>query len=74
MSCNFSEPWLLTIGVLQVHCSPIGEDGVGRLAVCRGLLTCCLPPVLLNSQMEGTQVNNAQTQKHVSVAFSCFYF
>lgn len=74
MSCNFSEPWLLTIGVLQVQCGPVGDDGLGRLAVCRGLLTCSLPPILLNSQMEGTQVNHAQTQKHVSVTFSCFYF
>ncbi|CAG5923171.1 unnamed protein product [Menidia menidia] len=41
-------PWLLTVGALQVECSPVREDGLDRLAVIRGLLTCCRPNVLLS--------------------------
>ncbi|XP_026199632.1 thyroid adenoma-associated protein homolog isoform X2 [Anabas testudineus] len=43
------EPWLLTVGALQAHCHPKGKDGVDRLAVSRGLLTCCRPRILLSS-------------------------
>uniref|UniRef100_A0A3P8VX30 Si:ch211-225b11.4 n=1 Tax=Cynoglossus semilaevis TaxID=244447 RepID=A0A3P8VX30_CYNSE len=44
------EPWLLTVGGLRIRCSPVpGGDTVGRLAVSRGLLTCCRPHVLLSS-------------------------
>ncbi|KAM9743067.1 tRNA (32-2'-O)-methyltransferase regulator THADA [Menidia menidia] len=41
-------PWRLTVGALQVECSPVREDGLDRLAVIRGLLTCCRPNVLLS--------------------------
>uniref|UniRef100_A0AAQ4PVQ3 Si:ch211-225b11.4 n=1 Tax=Gasterosteus aculeatus aculeatus TaxID=481459 RepID=A0AAQ4PVQ3_GASAC len=44
------EPWLLSVGALRVQCCPTGKDGVSRLAVTRGLLTCCRPSVLLSSQ------------------------
>ncbi|KAI3372852.1 hypothetical protein L3Q82_023303, partial [Scortum barcoo] len=50
------EPWLLTVGALQVQCNPVGKDGVDRLAVSRGLLTCCRPHVLLSSQVDATEV------------------
>uniref|UniRef100_A0A3B4GEH6 Thyroid adenoma-associated protein homolog n=1 Tax=Pundamilia nyererei TaxID=303518 RepID=A0A3B4GEH6_9CICH len=43
------EPWLLAVGVLRVQCDPAEKDGVARLAVCRGLLTCCRPHILLSS-------------------------
>lgn len=56
-SCFFSEPWQLSVGVLQVQCDPAVQDGVGRLAVCRGLLTCCRPHILLSSRHDATQVN-----------------
>ncbi|XP_051979593.1 thyroid adenoma-associated protein homolog [Xyrauchen texanus] len=36
-----TEPWRLTAGELRVDCRPRGQDGVDRLAVSRGLLTCC---------------------------------
>ncbi|XP_073321451.1 tRNA (32-2'-O)-methyltransferase regulator THADA [Pagrus major] len=49
-----SEPWLLTVGALQVQCSPTCEDGVDRLAVSRGLLTCCRPHILLSSHVDET--------------------
>ncbi|XP_029018026.1 thyroid adenoma-associated protein homolog isoform X2 [Betta splendens] len=45
-----SEPWLLAVGALQAQCVPKGEDGVGRLAVSRGLLACCPPPILLSAR------------------------
>ncbi|XP_041856056.1 thyroid adenoma-associated protein homolog isoform X2 [Melanotaenia boesemani] len=44
-----TEPWLLTVGALQVKCVPARKDGVDRLAVTRGLLTCCRPHILLSS-------------------------
>ncbi|XP_063753076.1 tRNA (32-2'-O)-methyltransferase regulator THADA isoform X2 [Eleginops maclovinus] len=47
-----SEPWLLTIGALQVQCCPAGSDRVDRLAVSRGLLTCCRPHILLSSHRD----------------------
>ncbi|XP_031712265.1 thyroid adenoma-associated protein homolog isoform X1 [Anarrhichthys ocellatus] len=51
------EPWLLTVGALQVQCCPAREDGVDRLAVSRGLLTCCRPSILLSSHVDATQVH-----------------
>ncbi|KAL6114197.1 uncharacterized protein ACO6RY_05021 [Pungitius sinensis] len=50
------EPWLLSVGALQVRCCPTGKDGVARLAVTRGLLTCCRPSILLSSQADATQM------------------
>ncbi|KAK2837266.1 hypothetical protein Q5P01_014478 [Channa striata] len=50
------EPWLLTVGAHQVQCRPKGKDGVERLAVIRGLLTCCRPNILLSSQVVATEV------------------
>ncbi|XP_045890923.1 thyroid adenoma-associated protein homolog isoform X2 [Micropterus dolomieu] len=49
------EPWLLTIGALQVQCNPTGKDGVDRLAVSRGLLTCCRPHILLSSHVDAKE-------------------
>ncbi|XP_061585131.1 tRNA (32-2'-O)-methyltransferase regulator THADA [Cololabis saira] len=49
------EPWLLTVGVLQVECSPTGKDGVDQLAISRGLLTCCRPHILLCSRDDSTK-------------------
>lgn len=63
----FSEPWLLRVGVLQVQCRPTEEDGVGRLAVSRGLLTCCRPHVLLSPHIGGTEVNILKVKKHSSI-------
>lgn len=60
----FSEPWLLRVGVLQVQCRPPEEDEVGRLAVSRGLLTCCRPHVLLSPHIGGTEVNILKAKKH----------
>ncbi|CAN9513218.1 unnamed protein product [Ophioblennius macclurei] len=50
LQVSLSEPWLLTVGALQVQCNTSGKDGVDRLAVSRGLLTCSLPPILLSSR------------------------
>ncbi|XP_034548017.1 thyroid adenoma-associated protein homolog isoform X2 [Notolabrus celidotus] len=50
-----SEPWLLSVGALQVHCKPAGKDRVDRLVVCRGLLTCCRPPIHLSSHEDTTE-------------------
>ncbi|XP_047447791.1 thyroid adenoma-associated protein homolog isoform X2 [Mugil cephalus] len=50
LQVSHSEPWLLTVGVLQVQCNPTGKDGVDRLAVSKGLLTCCRPLILLSSR------------------------
>uniref|UniRef100_A0A8D3AWE0 Si:ch211-225b11.4 n=1 Tax=Scophthalmus maximus TaxID=52904 RepID=A0A8D3AWE0_SCOMX len=49
------EPWLLSVGALQIQCTSTGRDGVARLAVSRGLLTCCRPHILLSSHMDGTE-------------------
>ncbi|XP_054630132.1 thyroid adenoma-associated protein homolog isoform X2 [Dunckerocampus dactyliophorus] len=49
------EPWLLTVGALQVQGHPTEADGVGRLAMSRGLLTCCQSHILLSSCEEGTE-------------------
>ncbi|XP_012718940.2 thyroid adenoma-associated protein homolog [Fundulus heteroclitus] len=48
-------PRQLAVGVLQVRCEPAGTDGVERLAVSRGLLTCCRPHVLLSPNHNSTQ-------------------
>ncbi|XP_034152617.1 thyroid adenoma-associated protein homolog isoform X2 [Esox lucius] len=42
-----SEPWPLCVGGLQAQCIARGQDGVDRLAVCRGLLTCCTRDILV---------------------------
>ncbi|KTG32675.1 hypothetical protein cypCar_00004024 [Cyprinus carpio] len=42
------KPWRLTVGELQVDCRPRRQDGVDRLAVCRGLLTCCRNDILVS--------------------------
>ncbi|TMS04030.1 Thyroid adenoma-associated protein-like protein [Larimichthys crocea] len=55
LQVSHSEPWLLTVGALQVQCSPTGKDGVDRVAVSRGLLTCCRPHILLSSHVDATQ-------------------
>lgn len=41
-----SEPRELRVGELRVQCRS-GQDCVGRLAVSRGLLSCCRKDVLL---------------------------
>ncbi|XP_024130967.1 thyroid adenoma-associated protein homolog isoform X2 [Oryzias melastigma] len=46
---SYKNPWQLTVGVLQVDCDPVRKDGVDRLAVIRGLLTCCRTQILLSS-------------------------
>ncbi|XP_056119769.1 thyroid adenoma-associated protein homolog isoform X2 [Rhinichthys klamathensis goyatoka] len=43
-----TEPWRWTVGELQVDCRPRRQDGVDRLAVCRGLLTCCRNDILVS--------------------------
>ncbi|KAK0150982.1 Thyroid adenoma-associated [Merluccius polli] len=50
-----SEPWLLSIGVLRVHCASPGRDGVDRLAVSRGLLMCCRTDILLTPSEDSTK-------------------
>ncbi|XP_041644080.1 thyroid adenoma-associated protein homolog [Cheilinus undulatus] len=49
LQVSHSELWRLTVGALQVQCTPAGRDGVDRLVVCRGLLTCSRPHILLSS-------------------------
>ncbi|XP_067262845.1 tRNA (32-2'-O)-methyltransferase regulator THADA isoform X2 [Chanodichthys erythropterus] len=48
LQINNTEPWRLTVGELQVDCHPRCQDGVDRLAVCRGLLTCCRNDILVS--------------------------
>ncbi|XP_074494084.1 tRNA (32-2'-O)-methyltransferase regulator THADA isoform X3 [Sebastes fasciatus] len=55
LQVSHSEPWLLTVGTLQVKCNLTGKDGVDRLAVSRGLLTCCRPHILLSSHVDATE-------------------
>ncbi|XP_044051427.1 thyroid adenoma-associated protein homolog isoform X2 [Siniperca chuatsi] len=50
------EPWLLTVGALQVQCNPTRKDRVDRLAVSRGLLTCCRPHIMLSSHVDATEM------------------
>lgn len=52
-----ADPWQLTVGVLQVDCDPVRKDGVDRLAVIRGLLTCCRTQILLSSHFCNSEVN-----------------
>lgn len=53
-----SEPWLLSVGALQAQCGAAGaEDTATRLAVSRGLLTCCPPRILLSPRAGGTEVS-----------------
>ncbi|XP_019715994.1 thyroid adenoma-associated protein homolog [Hippocampus comes] len=49
------EPWLLTVGALQVQCCPTSGGALGQLAMSRGLLTCCQPHILLSSCAEGAE-------------------
>ncbi|KAJ8286052.1 hypothetical protein GJAV_G00034000 [Gymnothorax javanicus] len=49
-----AEPWLLHVGGLHVECRPRGSDGVDRLAVTRGLLTCCRKDIL-TCPLDGNQ-------------------
>uniref|UniRef100_A0A1A7X425 Uncharacterized protein n=1 Tax=Iconisemion striatum TaxID=60296 RepID=A0A1A7X425_9TELE len=49
LQVSHQKPWQLMVGALQVRCDPSVQDGVDRLAVCRGLLTCCRPHILLSS-------------------------
>ncbi|CAL8343007.1 unnamed protein product [Lota lota] len=59
-----SEPWLLSVGVLQAHCAPPGRgpgaprDGVERLAVTRGLLMCCRADILLTPSGDAAHVGS----------------
>ncbi|XP_044227695.1 thyroid adenoma-associated protein homolog [Thunnus albacares] len=55
LQVSHPEPWLLTVGGLQVQCRPTGKDGVDRLAMSRGLLTCCRPHILLASHADATR-------------------
>ncbi|KAM7018971.1 tRNA (32-2'-O)-methyltransferase regulator THADA [Tautogolabrus adspersus] len=55
LQVSYSESWLLTVGALQVQCGPAGRDGVDRLVVCRGLLTCCRPHILLSSHEDAAE-------------------
>ncbi|XP_068167990.1 tRNA (32-2'-O)-methyltransferase regulator THADA [Antennarius striatus] len=57
LQVSHSEPWLLTVGVLQARCSPTGEDGVDMLAISKGLLTCCRPLILLSSHLDATETS-----------------
>uniref|UniRef100_A0A3Q4H4T6 Si:ch211-225b11.4 n=1 Tax=Neolamprologus brichardi TaxID=32507 RepID=A0A3Q4H4T6_NEOBR len=60
------EPWLLAVGVLRVQCDPAEKDGVARLAVCRGLLTCCRPHILLSSHEDAPEVNLPEVHPRAS--------
>ncbi|KAM7416659.1 hypothetical protein PAMA_018626 [Pampus argenteus] len=55
LQVSHPEPWLLAVGALQVQCSSTRKDGVDRLSMSRGLLTCCRPPVLLASYTNATE-------------------
>ncbi|XP_046872611.1 thyroid adenoma-associated protein homolog isoform X3 [Hypomesus transpacificus] len=48
-----SEVWVLAVGGVQVQCRPRGQDGVERLAVSRGLLTCCRKDILVSPGPSG---------------------
>ena len=47
------EVWVLAVGGVQVQCRPRGQDGVERLAVSRGLLTCCRKDILVSPGPSG---------------------
>uniref|UniRef100_A0A3P9QEL2 Si:ch211-225b11.4 n=1 Tax=Poecilia reticulata TaxID=8081 RepID=A0A3P9QEL2_POERE len=55
LQASHPQPYQLTVGVLQVICDPVGKDRVDRLAVSRGLLTCCRPHILLSPSHNTTQ-------------------
>ncbi|XP_023199487.1 thyroid adenoma-associated protein homolog isoform X3 [Xiphophorus maculatus] len=55
LQASHPQPCQLTVGVLQVTCDPVGKDRVDRLAVSRGLLTCCRPHILLSPSHDTTQ-------------------
>ncbi|XP_014874014.1 thyroid adenoma-associated protein homolog isoform X1 [Poecilia latipinna] len=55
LQASHPQPCQLTVGVLQVTCDHVGKDRVDRLAVSRGLLTCCRPHVLLSPSHDTTQ-------------------
>ncbi|KAM4746045.1 tRNA (32-2'-O)-methyltransferase regulator THADA isoform 2-T2 [Anableps anableps] len=55
LQATHPQPSQLAVGVLQVKCDPTGKDGVDRLAVSRGLLTCCQPHILLSPNHNTTQ-------------------
>ncbi|XP_047238412.1 thyroid adenoma-associated protein homolog isoform X1 [Girardinichthys multiradiatus] len=55
LQASYPQPCQLAVGVLQVRCHPAGKDGVERLAVSRGLLTCCPPHVLLSPNQNSMQ-------------------
>ncbi|KAL7836832.1 hypothetical protein AOLI_G00281160 [Acnodon oligacanthus] len=46
------EEWSLTVGGLQVDRCPRETDGVDRLAIGRGLLTCCTKDILISRHSE----------------------
>ncbi|XP_062874157.1 tRNA (32-2'-O)-methyltransferase regulator THADA [Trichomycterus rosablanca] len=50
LQVSSTEQWCLTVGNLQVDCFPRRSDGLDRLAVTRGLLTCCRKEILINQQ------------------------
>ncbi|XP_053277676.1 thyroid adenoma-associated protein homolog [Pleuronectes platessa] len=56
LQVSASEPWLLTVGALQIQCTLTGNEAVARLAVSRGLLTCCRPHILLSSRVDATEM------------------
>lgn len=65
--CCSSDPWLLTVGALQAQCHPKRKDGVDRLAVSRGLLTCCRPDILLGAHPTG--VNPLKLMSKTQLSF-----
>ncbi|XP_037115240.1 thyroid adenoma-associated protein homolog isoform X1 [Syngnathus acus] len=46
---------LLTVGALRVQCCPLSVDGMGQLAMSRGLVTGCQPHILLSSCVAGAE-------------------
>ncbi|MFT7808492.1 thyroid adenoma-associated protein homolog [Arapaima gigas] len=41
------DSWQLCVGELRAECRPRRRDGVGRLSISRGLLTCCRKDILV---------------------------
>ena len=69
----FPEPWLLSVGVLQVHCASPGRDGVDRLAVSRGLLMCCRTDILLTPSEDSTKVGSILNIIFIFIGSDCLY-
>lgn len=75
-----TEPWRLTVGELQVDCRPRCQDGVDRLAVCRGLLTCCRNDILVSHHgNQGVQnymycfhQERSKVEHIITYSFFCF--